>query len=67
MTDFFKDATFDFKCPNCQSNIPVKVSSVGSTINCPHCNQAITLQDKGFSSGIQNANKSLDKFLKGLK
>lgn len=66
LNNFFKNATFDFTCPSCQGNIQVSVSSIGSTINCPYCRQTITFKDNGFSSGIQDANKSLNKFLKDL-
>lgn len=65
--DIFKNASFDFKCPSCNNNINVKVSSIGTMITCPHCNQAIELQDDGFSSSANEADKLVDKFGKDLK
>ena len=66
-SNFLKDASFDFKCPCCNGNIKVKVSSIGSIINCPYCNQSIELQDDSFTSGLNDANRMLDKFGKDLK
>lgn len=60
--NYFKNADIDFKCPNCNRNITIKVSKIGSTITCPHCNQSIQLEDDGFSNGLKDANKMLDKF-----
>ena len=44
MNNFFKNASFDFTCPKCRSNIQVNVSSVGSSVNCPYCRQTITFK-----------------------
>ncbi len=66
-SDLFKNSSFSFKCPKCGTNINVKVKSVGSMITCPFCNQNIELQDDGFSNGINEANKLVDKFNQDLK
>lgn len=66
MNNYFKNSSFDFECPKCHGNIRVKVARIGSSINCPHCNQGITLEDDGFSNGLNEANQLLDKFGKDL-
>ena len=65
--DILNNSSFNFKCPNCSTNISVKVKSVGSIITCPYCNKSIELQDDGFSKGINEANQILDKFGQDLK
>ena len=34
-----------FKCPNCEQELEVDGSAAGSEINCPSCNEAITIPE----------------------
>lgn len=66
LKNFFDNATFELQCPKCRGKFQVSVNQVGSTIQCKFCHQPITLQNKGFTQGLQQANKDIDKFLKNL-
>ena len=67
MNNFFKNASFDFTCPNCRSSIQVNVSSVGSSINCPYCRQTITFKDNGFNKSLDDANRQINDLTKKFK
>ena len=67
MKDYFKNAKFDLECPKCKHKLSTSFQSVGGSITCPFCSQAITLQDSGFSNGVNQANKTLNQFTKDLK
>lgn len=66
MKNYLKNAKFDLKCPNCKHTIEISFQSVGTSITCPLCSQAIKLQDSGFSNGVSQVNRALDKFTKNL-
>ena len=67
MTNFFKDAYFDFACPTCNQSFNVSVNSIGKNINCPFCNQKITFEDDSFTNGLNDANYKLNNFTNNLK
>lgn len=65
--NYISNFNFNLTCPNCHGSFKVSSSQVGSTINCQFCHKTINLQDNGFSSGINQVNKSIDDFTKDLK
>lgn len=67
MSNYFKNATFNFTCPTCSNSFEVSISSIGKSINCPHCNQGITFEDDGFNNGLQDANAKINNFTNNLK
>lgn len=64
---FINDFDMDFQCPSCNKKLKISSKDVGSTITCKFCHQEITLKDNGFSDGVKQVNKELDKFTKDLK
>ena len=67
MKNYIGNFTINIKCPNCHGELKVPSNQVGSSITCRFCHQSIELADKGFSKGVNDVNKQLDKLQKDLK
>lgn len=65
--NFIKTFDIEIECPKCHSKFKISSNQVGSTVTCVSCKQVIKLKDNGFSTGINEVNKTLDKFSKDLK
>lgn len=56
----FGDASLNYDCPKCHTNIPFKLSDVGSVITCFGCNFKIQLNPSDeFDETIDSVNDSL--------
>lgn len=58
---------FPITCPKCKKQFSFMGGQVGTTVICPNCKVPIHLNDNGFSSEINDINKTLDAFKKDLK
>lgn len=57
---------FKINCPNCNSEIKVKVKDVNVPFVCKSCGKTIHLQDKNFSQNVREAEKLISKFEKSF-
>lgn len=64
---FINAFDIEVRCPNCDNKFKISSNQVGSNITCNFCQQVIKLEDNGFSNGINEVNRTLDKFSKDLK
>lgn len=62
LESLFGDASLNYDCPKCQTNIPFKLSDVGSIITCPGCKFKIQLnQADNFDETVDSVNDSLSE------
>lgn len=64
----FGDADIEIDCPECNEVFTIKLSQVGSTVECPHCSVNINLEkDASFDDEVATANNALSEFDEALR
>ena len=56
----------EFECPNCNQNVIMSLNEVGDVITCPHCLSTISVQDAGFTQGLDEVSQSLNEIDKAF-
>lgn len=46
--------SFDITCPKCNFRFPIYGSQLGKSVECPHCNVSIKLNDEQLRQKINN-------------
>lgn len=66
LNDLIKNQSITINCPNCNQELDIELSQIGSSVECDNCNYHIDLIDDGFSEELKQAEEQLNELENNL-